>query len=267
MLPHRYKNYLDVNQPLLQTIMVNRGTKRIEMRVETWVRRSGRFFGLMERDHWVCLRLGVLKSTSPPWWASSVPITSDAKMVGPQIPCGARSLPDQVIEAVSVPGLMWPNRGTRGAVARSASPTSDLRSTQSVMVTTTSPSFVAPGGQGRARVHFPFNDLELKVRLQALELALLRSGGQRRGHTKPGGEDRPGIRSRPLRHAVRGRRSQQVRCQHRGRRGEGEPLRVSRFNAPESANLPWEFLFDRRQSDSRSCRRAPRWSAMSKSQS
>jgi hypothetical protein len=49
---YRTRESIDVNQPLLQTIMVRRGTPAIRMDVETWVRRNGRFFGLGGARHW-----------------------------------------------------------------------------------------------------------------------------------------------------------------------------------------------------------------------
>jgi hypothetical protein len=38
----------------------------------------------------------------------------------------------------------------------------------------------SPVGEARSTMRFPYDELALKVRLQALELALIRSGGTRR---------------------------------------------------------------------------------------
>src|SRR5262245_51817749 len=38
----------------------------------------------------------------------------------------------------------------------------------------------SPAGEAHEAIRFPFDELDLKVRLQALEIALLRSGGNRR---------------------------------------------------------------------------------------
>jgi hypothetical protein len=108
----------------------------------------------------------------------------------------------------------------------------------------------SPVGEARTRIHFPFNELELKVRLQALELALLRSGGTRRALASPEEET---VRDfgRALFDAlidgdVRSRFDASIADAER----RGEPLRIKlRFNAPELASLPWEFLCDRRQPD------------------
>lgn len=108
----------------------------------------------------------------------------------------------------------------------------------------------SPVGEARTRIHFPFNELELKVRLQALELALLRSGGKRRAIASPEEET---VREfgRALFDAlidgdVRSRFDASIDDAER----RGQPLRIKlRFNAPELASLPWEFLCDRRQPD------------------
>jgi hypothetical protein len=108
----------------------------------------------------------------------------------------------------------------------------------------------SPVGEARTRIQFPFNELELKIRLQALELALLRSGGNRRAIASPEEET---VREfgRALFDAlidgeVRSRFDASIDDAER----RGEPLRIKlRINAPELASLPWEFLCDRRQPD------------------
>jgi len=38
----------------------------------------------------------------------------------------------------------------------------------------------SPAGEARAMMHFPYDDLALQLRLKDLQIALLRSGGNRR---------------------------------------------------------------------------------------
>ena len=50
---YRQEERIDVFQPLLQTILVPEGTKRLKMVVQTWIRRRGRFFGLLKGRAWM----------------------------------------------------------------------------------------------------------------------------------------------------------------------------------------------------------------------
>lgn len=43
----------------------------------------------------------------------------------------------------------------------------------------------SPGGEARETLRFPFGELELENKLQVLQIALLRSGGQRRQTLSP----------------------------------------------------------------------------------
>ena len=108
----------------------------------------------------------------------------------------------------------------------------------------------SPAGEARETKVFPLGALELENRLQALEIALLRSNGQRRQVLAP--EEQavqdfgyalfmallPGeIRSRydvSLREAVR--------------QGKGLRIRL-RIQSPTLAALPWEFVYDSRRAE------------------
>jgi ABC-type branched-subunit amino acid transport system substrate-binding protein len=108
----------------------------------------------------------------------------------------------------------------------------------------------SPAGEARTHMHFPFEDLELQVRLLALENALLRSGGTRRQIASPE-EQTVSQFGRELFDAlidgdVRSRFDASLAEANRRR----EPLRIKlRFDTPTLSALPWEFLFDRRGRD------------------
>ncbi len=108
----------------------------------------------------------------------------------------------------------------------------------------------SPAGEAREKIEFPFGELELENRLQALQIALLRAGGIRRQTLTP--EERavqdfgralfevlfPGeVRSR---YDVSRR---EAMAQNRGLR-----LKL-RLQPPELAALPWEFAYDPRNAE------------------
>ena len=106
----------------------------------------------------------------------------------------------------------------------------------------------SPAGEARETMHFPFDALELENRLQALQIALLRSGGRRRRVLTP---EQQAVRDfgqalfdALLTGEVRGRYDV---SQHKAAHG-GAGLRVKlRVLPPELAALPWEFLCDPRR--------------------
>ncbi len=49
---YRGRRTIETNQPLFHTVLVPDGTNKIPVAVKTWVRRSGRFFGLIKPKHW-----------------------------------------------------------------------------------------------------------------------------------------------------------------------------------------------------------------------
>ena len=105
----------------------------------------------------------------------------------------------------------------------------------------------SPAGQARERMYFPFGELELENKLQALQIALLRSGGQRRQSLSP--EQRTvqdfgrALFDALLTGEVRVRYDVSLRDATLQGRGLRLKLRV---NALEMAALPWEFLYDPR---------------------
>ena len=108
----------------------------------------------------------------------------------------------------------------------------------------------SPAGEARERVEFPFGELELENRLQALQIALLRTGNILRQVLTP--EE----------HAVRdfGRAlfevllCREVRSRYdvslREAASQGKGLRIKlRVQSPELAALPWEFIYDPRNAE------------------
>ena len=103
----------------------------------------------------------------------------------------------------------------------------------------------SPAGEAQAEMHFPFDAWELKDRLQALEIALLRSGGTRRRIASP--EENTvqdfgrGLFESLLVGDVRTR--YEMSLSEARRQGKGLRLKL-RIQASELAALPWEFLYD-----------------------
>ena len=105
----------------------------------------------------------------------------------------------------------------------------------------------SPAGEARTTMRFPFDELALQVRLQALEIALLRSGGSRRRLATPeeqtvrdfGGELFDALLGGEVRTRFDISRNEAQR--------QGKALRIKlRFDSPAMASLPWEFLYDTR---------------------
>jgi uncharacterized membrane protein HdeD (DUF308 family) len=103
----------------------------------------------------------------------------------------------------------------------------------------------SPAGEAQAEMRFPFDQWELKDRLQALEIALLRSGGTRRRIPSP--EEHTvqdfgrGLFESILVGDVRTR--YEMSLSEARRQGKGLRLKL-RIHPPELAVLPWEFLYD-----------------------
>jgi hypothetical protein len=103
----------------------------------------------------------------------------------------------------------------------------------------------SPAGEAQAEMRFPFDEWELKDRLQALEIALLRSGGTRRRIPSP--EEHTvqdfgrGLFESILVGDVRTR--YEMSLSEARRQGKGLRLKL-RIHPPELAVLPWEFLYD-----------------------
>jgi len=103
----------------------------------------------------------------------------------------------------------------------------------------------SPAGEAQAQMRFPFDEWELKDRLQALEIALLRSGGTRRRIASP--EEHTvqdfgrGLFESLLVGDVRTR--YEMSLSEARRQGKGLRLKL-RIQPSELAVLPWEFLYD-----------------------
>jgi len=99
-------------------------------------------------------------------------------------------------------------------------------------------------------VTFPFGELELENRLKDLQIALLLSGGRRRRVLSPEAQKGQNF-GRALFDALFAgevRENYVVSRQEAQRTGKGLRLRL-RFQPPELAVLPWEFLYDPRQDE------------------
>jgi uncharacterized membrane protein HdeD (DUF308 family) len=103
----------------------------------------------------------------------------------------------------------------------------------------------SPAGEARAEMRFPFDEWELKDRLQSLEIALLRSGGTRRRMPTP--EEHTvqdfgrGLFESLLIGDVRTRYEMSLSEARRQEKGLRLKLRIQ---PSELAVLPWEFLYD-----------------------
>src|SRR5215211_4247104 len=103
----------------------------------------------------------------------------------------------------------------------------------------------SPAGEAQAQMRFPFDEWELKDRMQSLEIALLRSGGTRRRIPSP--EEHTvqdfgrGLFESLLVGDVRTR--YEMSLSEARRQGKGLRLKL-RIQPSELAVLPWEFLYD-----------------------
>jgi uncharacterized membrane protein HdeD (DUF308 family) len=103
----------------------------------------------------------------------------------------------------------------------------------------------SPAGEAQGQMRFPYDEWELKDRLQSLEIALLRSGGTRRRIPSP--EEHTvqdfgrGLFESLLVGDVRTR--YEMSLSEARRQGKGLRLKL-RIQPSELAVLPWEFLYD-----------------------
>src|SRR3954452_762768 len=105
----------------------------------------------------------------------------------------------------------------------------------------------SPAGEGRAAMRLPFDDLSLQVRLQAIEIALLRSGGNRRRLASDTELAVQGFGRELFDALISGDVRSRFDASVSEARRRGRPLRVRlRFDTASIASLPWEFLFDSR---------------------
>ncbi|UCC63180.1 MAG: CHAT domain-containing protein [Anaerolineae bacterium] len=108
----------------------------------------------------------------------------------------------------------------------------------------------SPAGEAHGTFHFPFGELELENRLQALHIALLSSSSRRRRVLS---QEEQAVQDfgRELFNALIAdevRRRYDVSLREAIQQGKGLRLKL-RIQSPELAALPWEFLYDVRQGE------------------
>jgi len=108
----------------------------------------------------------------------------------------------------------------------------------------------SPAGEVRETMRFPFDELVLENRLQALQIALLRSGGRRRRVLSPEEQTAQEF-GRDLFNALfTGEVRSRFDVSLRQAAQESKGLRLKlRIQSPELAALPWEFLYDERRGE------------------
>jgi uncharacterized membrane protein HdeD (DUF308 family) len=102
----------------------------------------------------------------------------------------------------------------------------------------------SPGGQAEERMRFPFDDWDLENKLLALENALLRSGGSRRGisvEEQTVQEFGERLFKAVLTGDIRTRYEVSLRLARQQNKGLRLKLHI---RPPKLALLPWEFLYD-----------------------
>jgi hypothetical protein len=108
----------------------------------------------------------------------------------------------------------------------------------------------SPAGEPRHLMKFPFDDLELQNRLQSLEIALLRSSGVRRRMLTAGDKSIQDFGESLFQALFDGDVGTCFELSRRDAELGEKGLRLKlRIKAPELASLPWELLFDPRQSE------------------
>ena len=108
----------------------------------------------------------------------------------------------------------------------------------------------SPAGEARATMRFPYDTLALQNHLQALEIALLRSGGRHRRVLSPEEKTVQEFGQDLFNALVCGEIRSLFDVSRREARQQNKGLRVKiRIQAPELAALPWEFIYDDRQAE------------------
>jgi len=108
----------------------------------------------------------------------------------------------------------------------------------------------SPAGEARERVEFPFSDLELENRLQALQIALLRTGSILRQVLTPEEQAVQALGRALFEVLLCGevRSRYDVSLREAGAQSKGLRLKL-RVQSPELAVLPWEFIYDPRRAE------------------
>jgi tetratricopeptide (TPR) repeat protein len=108
----------------------------------------------------------------------------------------------------------------------------------------------SPAGEARETLRFPYDSLALDNRLQSLEIALLRSGGQRRRLLSPEEQTVQDFGRALFDALLTGDVRSRYDLSRREAAAGGKGLRLKlRVTPPELAALPWEFLYDARQGE------------------
>jgi formylglycine-generating enzyme required for sulfatase activity len=108
----------------------------------------------------------------------------------------------------------------------------------------------SPAGEAREVMRFPYDEMALESRLKDLQIALLRSGGDRRQVLPP---EQQAVRSfgQALFDALfSGEIRSRFDVSLQQARSQGKGLRIRlQAQSPTAAALPWEYLYDPRQSE------------------
>lgn len=108
----------------------------------------------------------------------------------------------------------------------------------------------SPSGEARETMNFPFDTLALENRLQALEIALLRSGGKRRRVLSNQEQTVRDFGEQLFNSLISGELRSRYDVSLNRAAEERKGLRIKiRIQSPQLAALPWEFLFDGRQEE------------------
>ena len=108
----------------------------------------------------------------------------------------------------------------------------------------------SPAGEARETMHFPFSELELENRVQAVQLALLRSGTKQRRVLNPAEQSVQAFGQRLFDALLTGEVRTRYDVSRREAARQGMGLRIKlRMRSPPLAAVPWEFLYDPRQQE------------------
>jgi hypothetical protein len=108
----------------------------------------------------------------------------------------------------------------------------------------------SPAGEASGTMRFPFDTLALQNRLQALQIALLRSSGTRRRIDLPETKTVQEFGAELWQALFTGDVLSRFEVSRNEARTQNAGLRLKlRFSAPELAALPWEYLYDASRGD------------------
>jgi CHAT domain len=107
----------------------------------------------------------------------------------------------------------------------------------------------SPAGEAHAEMTFPYDRLALQNKIQALQIALLRSGGTRRAAST---EDKSveELGSNLFTSLFKGEVGSRLDVSRSIAQSDGKGVRIKlRITPPELAGLPWEYLYDATRGD------------------